>query len=364
MIAWRILIYSIIITCFLMMYYIARVNRKTYLISKIKNKYLGLAISLIPIPLFVLGLYLDYVNAYIVALHFFFVILIGKIIYNIIVKRKKKISKYLLDYILLTCIVITIGYLSYAYYVCHNVVETRYEVLAKKDIGVDNFRIVQITDSHIGATMSGKKFGEYIDKINELNPDIVVITGDFVDDDTSFEDMIDATSSFSRLKTKFGTYFVFGNHDKGYYGTRSYDSKRLVEELEKNNVDVLEDEGLLLTGNIYLYGRQDRQTKNRKSAQDIMKELDDKYYVVVLDHEPNDYENEEESGMDLVISGHTHGGQMFPLQIFELFGANDKIYGIEERGNTTFIVSSGIADWEVKFKTFTVSEYVVIDIKK
>jgi hypothetical protein len=67
--------------------------------------------------------------------------------------------------------------------------------------------------------------------------------------------------------------------------------------------------------------------------------------------------------MDLVISGHTHGGQMFPLQLFELFGANDQIYGIEERGNTTFIVSSGIADWEVKFKTLTVSEYVVIDIK-
>ena len=109
MIAWRVLIYTIIITCFLMMYYIARVNRKTYLISKIKSKKMGLAISLIPIPLFVLGLILDYVNAYIVALHFFFVILIGKIIYNIIKKVNKKTSKYLLDYILLTCIVITIS---------------------------------------------------------------------------------------------------------------------------------------------------------------------------------------------------------------------------------------------------------------
>jgi predicted MPP superfamily phosphohydrolase len=95
-----------------------------------------------------------------------------------------------------------------------------------------------------------------------------------------------------------------------------------------------------------------------------MEDVDLNKYVVVLDHEPNDYDNEEDAKMDLVISGHTHGGQLFPLMIFDkMFGANDQIYGIEKRGISTFIVSSGIGDWAVKFKTGTVAEYVVIDLK-
>ncbi len=84
----------------------------------------------------------------------------------------------------------------------------------------------------------------------------------------------------------------------------------------------------------------------------------------MLDHQPNDYDNEAESGADLVLSGHTHGGQLFPLGLFGvLLGSNDKTYGIETRDNTTFIVNSGISDWAIKFKTGTKSEYGVITIK-
>ena len=86
-------------------------------------------------------------------------------------------------------------------------------------------------------------------------------------------------------------------------------------------------------------------------------------YVITINHQPNDYKNEM-NNTDLVLSGHTHGGQLFPLgQIGILLGSNNKIYGIERRENTTFIVNSGISDWAIKFKTGTVSEYVVIDIK-
>jgi hypothetical protein len=94
-----------------------------------------------------------------------------------------------------------------------------------------------------------------------------------------------------------------------------------------------------------------------------MTNINQSKYVITLDHQPNDYNNEKDSKMDLVISGHTHGGQIFPLQIIDkIFGANNQIYGVEKRENTTFIVSSGISDWAVKFKTGTKAEYVVIDI--
>ena len=245
-------------------------------------------------------------------------------------------------------------------YAAHHVVETHYDVEATKDLGVDSFRIVQVTDSHIGATMNGDTFYNYMLDINKTNPDIVVVTGDFIDDDTSMKDLIRASEGLGALKTKYGVYFVYGNHDKGYFHNRN---KELREELTKNNVIILEDEGLDIVGNIYLLGRQDKQTRTRDTAQKLMEKVDKDKYVIVLDHEPNDYDNEKDAKMDLVISGHTHGGQVFPLMIIDkMISANNQIYGIEKRDDTTFIVSSGIGDWAVKFKTFTKAEYVIIDI--
>ena len=69
--------------------------------------------------------------------------------------------------------------------------------------------------------------------------------------------------------------------------------------------------------------------------------------------------------MDLVLSGHTHGGQLIPLvQLIDWFhlGGDDQVYGLEQRGNTRFLVTSGISDWAIRFKTGCFSEYVIIDV--
>ena len=80
-------------------------------------------------------------------------------------------------------------------------------------------------------------------------------------------------------------------------------------------------------------------------------------------HQPNDYEKEAKARVDLVLSGHTPGGQLFPLnKVGEWIGANDKTYGIERRGQTNFVVTSGLSDWAIRFKTGTKSELVVIDV--
>ena len=85
---------------------------------------------------------------------------------------------------------------------------------------------------------------------------------------------------------------------------------------------------------------------------------------IVLDHQPHDYDAQTAAGVDLVLSGHTHGGQLFPVNYMgEWTGENDKTYGLEKREHTNFIVTSGISDWAIKFKTGCKSEYVVINIK-
>ena len=91
--------------------------------------------------------------------------------------------------------------------------------------------------------------------------------------------------------------------------------------------------------------------------------LDPTKYIIILDHQPNDYAAEAATGADLVLSGHTHGGQMLEINLVgALIGSNDRTYGMETRDRTTFIVTSGISDWAIKFKTGCRSEYVIIDV--
>ena len=100
------------------------------------------------------------------------------------------------------------------------------------------------------------------------------------------------------------------------------------------------------------------------SAEQFLSGLDSEKYIVVLDHQPSDYDAEAAAGADLVLSGHTHGGQFIPvLRAGVWLGLDDLHYGLEHRLNTTFIVSSGISNWAFHFKTGCVAEYVVIDIQ-
>lgn len=263
---------------------------------------------------------------------------------------------------------ITIGFMGVSYYLANNVWQKNYSLTTNKEVG--SIRIVHFADSHIGTTVSGVELLEYVEQMNACEPDVVLITGDFIDDNTSLQDMKDACASLSHLKTKYGVFFSFGNHDKGYGDilSRGYSPEDLIAEMEKNGVVVLQDEAVLVDDRFYVVGRQDKseETRNngtRSSAVDLMAELDSSKYVVFMDHQPNDYANEAESKCDLVLSGHTHGGQFLPFnEVGVWIGANDKTYGYERRENTDFIVTSGISDWEFVFKSGCKSEYVVVDI--
>lgn len=266
-----------------------------------------------------------------------------------------------------TAIVLSFAVLTAGWILDHGVWATRYTIATPKVSAP--FRIVQFADSHIGTTFDGKGFAKHVKTMQSENPDIVVVVGDFVDDDTSRADMVAAVEALGEMKTTHGVFFVFGNHDKGYHDpkNRGFTGSDLIAELQKNGVTVLQDETAFPRGDIALIGRQDASEKyrgvGRAETAELVKDLDKAKYAVVLDHQPNDYKKQTESGVDLVLSGHTHGGQLFPLNdIGVRIGANDKTYGLERRGKTDFIVTSGLSDWAIRFKTGTKSEYVVINI--
>ena len=231
-----------------------------------------------------------------------------------------------------------------------------------------SMRLVQITDAHIGATFHADGFLKHIETVNALGPDAVVITGDFVDDDTSREDMLGACDALGQLAAPRGVYFVFGNHDKGYYSEagRGWTVAELRAALEKNGVVILEDEAVDL-GELTVAGRKDRSEEQRSggrlSAAALLGGVDQADYIVVLDHQPYDFDGEAAAGADLVLCGHTHGGQFIPVRhVGEWVGENALRYGHERRQGTDFVVSSGISNWALRFKTGCRSEIVVVDL--
>ena len=313
----------------------------------------------------ILTRWMNLVNTLICILHFGGFLLLSEFIFYLVRKRTHKQISSSLPVVI--AIIFTICYMIAAWYLCTKVRETDYELESSRLKG--DLRIVQIADSHVGTTFDAEGLKNYVHRINELHPDIVFVTGDFVDDDTSREDMTGSCEALGELDTKYGVFFSYGNHDKGYYRdeAKGWNNNDLLENLQSNGVTVLQDETELIDDRFYVVGRQDKSEADRggtrMSPSELMSGLDPDLYKIVLDHQPCEYDEEAEAGADLVLSGHTHGGQFFPFnRIGVLTHQYERSYGYERRGDTDFIVTSGISDWSLIFKTGCQSEYVVIDV--
>ena len=251
-------------------------------------------------------------------------------------------------------------YLVTGYYLLHHVFRTEYSLQTEKPI---NLRIALFSDSHLSTVFDGDDFAAHAKTIEAQQPDIVMIAGDFVDDASKMADLQKACEALGSMDVKYGVWYVYGNHDAGYYSSRDFTAAELEQMLLDHGIHVLKDSCELVDDSFYVAGRLDESFGVRKPMQTLLQGIDTSKYIIVLDHRPNDFENEAGSAADLVLCGHTHGGQLFPVNYLgELVGSFDRTYGHENRNGTDFIVSSGIADWEVQFKTGTKSEYVIVDV--
>ena len=328
------------------------------------NKKRGKLISLAVLMVFLIIVTLAFslTNAVIILLIAVFFRLIFGIVGRIVKKATKKTFKFYWEG--WAAVLATVIYFVCGYVICHHVVKTEYNLTTDKEIG--SLKIAMIADSHLGTTFDAEGFEEHLNTIMKENPDVLFIAGDFVDDGTTRQDMIKACEALGKIKPKYGIIYCYGNHDRGYNrdADKSFTAEELDAELMKNNVQILQDAWALIDDRFYAVGREDASEKVRSDASLLTSKLDKDKYIIMLDHQPNDYDAEASSGADLVLSGHTHGGQLFPVNyVGEWFNINDRTYGYEKRKNTEFIVTSGISDWEIKFKTGTKSEYVIINVE-
>ena len=344
------------------MIYLARAISRFGLIRKAageKNwlsRLIALGLLLVGFALF--ACLMSVLDATVILLHVLFFFLVFGLIFWIVRKLTGKQTKiYWQGWLaLLTAAV----YLAVGYYQCVHVWKTEYSLSSDKS--VEPLRIALLADSHIGTTIDGKGFEAYLDEIMLEKPDLILIPGDFVDDGTTRADLLTACRALGQPDTKYGVWFAYGNHDRGYFNSRDFSAEDLVHALEENHVHILEDE-VAPIGDLCIVGRRDASFGQRAELAALLEDVDPEKYIIVLDHEPTDYENEAATNADLVVSGHTHGGQLIPLgTVGKLFAGNERTYGYERRNRTDFIVTSGISDWAVHFKTGTRSEYVIITL--
>jgi uncharacterized protein len=184
------------------------------------------------------------------------------------------------------------------------------------DVKINNlkmpYNIIQISDVHIGGLIDKEFIKSLVDKINILNADAVVITGDLVD--TKLEYAIPALNELKNIKSKFGTYFIVGNHEY-FHGVKpiiDYVNSLGIRTLENENVYIgSKDEGFNLCGVYDRFG-----FKYNDFIPDINKAMQnlENSPTILLAHQPKFIEEiENTKGIDLMLSGHTHGGQIFPF---------------------------------------------------
>lgn len=175
--------------------------------------------------------------------------------------------------VLLTAVVFLFG--------CWNirhVTATEYSVTTDKQLREEGYRIALISDLHFGLTLDAGELQEYADEISAKQPDLVILDGDIVDENTAYGEMCAAAEVLGSIQSTYGTFYVFGNHDKNAY-TRNpaYTAAQLQEELEKNGITVLVDELYTINEELVLVGRDDPgtpQEDSRKSSSELISEAD------------------------------------------------------------------------------------------
>ncbi|RXK08272.1 metallophosphoesterase [Halarcobacter ebronensis] len=221
------------------------------------------------------------------------------------------------------------------------------------------YNIVQLSDIHIGGLIDKEFIASIVKRVNSLNADIVVITGDLVDTNIKYAQA--ALEELKNLKSTYGTYFIVGNHEY-FHGVQSiikYVNSLGIKTLENENIYIGEkNQGFYLAGVYDLMGnRVDAYKPDLKKALENIKEEP----TILLAHQPKFIEEVKDS-VDLVLSGHTHGGQIFPFN-FLVKLQQPYIKGLHKYNvKTQIYVNKGTGFWGPPMRLGSSSEITLLKL--
>lgn len=259
-----------------------------------------------------------------------------------------------------------------------NIRVTEYNVTVNKSCeDISQMKVVLVADLHMGYSIGVKQIENMVNKINDQNPDLVIIAGDIFDNSyDSLDDPEGIKKQFNRIKSKYGVYATMGNHDIeekilmgftfswGESPELSQDMQKFVDEC---GVKVLYDESVLVDDKFYIVGRRDRdkpgtEDGSRATVDELTKDLDKTKPVFVICHEPDELQETADAGADIDFSGHTHDGQLFPLTLI-VRNIWENPYGTLKKDNMTSIVTSGVGVYGPFMRVGTIAEICSVNVK-
>ncbi|HUX95029.1 MAG TPA: metallophosphoesterase [Bacteroidales bacterium] len=279
------------------------------------------------------------------------------LLFNLIIKvlpadRRKNIifrKRMLITLLGLSVIVVIGGAINF-----RTIRTTEYKIeVPARSSDIRHLRIAFAADFHIDTETDIGFIRRFVRKIHEISPDIMLYGGDIVEGHDG-ERMDEQEKLLKSINARYGVYSVLGNHE-------FYRGQDRGSFFEKAGIEILRDSVIVIDNLFSLAGRLDSHFRERKSVEELIQSTNDSLPVILLDHRPTELEQASNTSTDVQLSGHTHDGQMFPINII-----TRKVYllskGYLKIRNTHFFVTSGIRQWRFPVRTTGKSEIMVIDI--
>jgi len=260
---------------------------------------------------------------------------------------------------------LALAMLFYGLWCGRQVVLTRYRLRTAQPLPQGRLRIALLSDIHMGLAVDEAKLAATVQRINYEQPQLLLIAGDIVDDRTTAAEMQAACRILGQVSAPLGRYAVYGNHDLASHGPQlQFSRAELDAALAAAAITVLDDAVAELDG-VTLLGRHDvfMSGYERKTLAELQAECRIPQPQILLDHQPLELHKAAGAGVMLMLSGHTHGGQLWPLGLLSsLLKVYELTYGHRQIGGTHFIVSSGLGMRGVKMRSGCRAEAVIIDL--
>ncbi len=238
----------------------------------------------------------------------------------------------------------------------------KYQVKVNKHSEIKKLKIAMVTDIHLGDLIGNRHLKRLQRIMDEMQPDLILFSGDVIDNSVEPFMRKKMYLQLAKLKVKYGIFAVLGNHE--YYGGHI---EEYVGKMKEIGIPVLQDETVLVGESFYIAGRKDKAARSfdpvgRITTEELLTDLDKTRPIILMDHQPYEFEKAASAGADFLLCGHTHRGQLAPFHL-----VTKRLYeldwGYMKKQEMHVFVSSGFGSWGPPIRMASRSEVLEIHVE-